>query len=55
MRAIVVAAVAGIILGIFLMFLIYRAVSNLIDWVILTFGNDEAVHRLKLRRGSGDR
>ena len=30
---------------------IYKAMGNLIDWVILTFGNPEAVARLKRERG----
>ncbi len=31
--------------------LISRAVNNAFDWFILTFGNDDAVRKLKRERG----
>jgi len=45
-----VAALAGVVFAIVVMIVIYRAMSNLIDWLILTFGNADAVARLKRDR-----
>lgn len=45
------AVVGGVLLAAFVWIVIFRAMGNLIDWVILTFGNPEAVERLKRERG----
>lgn len=51
MEWIVGAAIAGVLLAIALFKLIWvivgSAVGNLFDWVVYTFGNEEAVRRLK--------
>lgn len=47
----VLAVVGGVLLAAFVWIVIFRAMGNLIDWVILTFGNPEAVERLKRERG----
>jgi hypothetical protein len=52
-KLILVAAavlVLACVLALFTMNVIYRAMGNLIDWLILTFGNEEAVRELKRRR-----
>jgi hypothetical protein len=46
-----IALVGSVLLAAFVWLVIYRAMGNLIDWVILTFGNAEAVERLKRERG----
>lgn len=46
-----IAVVGGLLLGAFVWIVIFRAMGNLIDWIILTFGNAEAVERLKRERG----
>jgi hypothetical protein len=46
----IVTALAGVVFAIVVMIVIYRAMSNLIDWLILTFGNADAVARLKRDR-----
>jgi hypothetical protein len=47
--------VAGIVLGVlfagFIWVVIGRAVDHAFDWIILTFGNAEAVERLNQQRG----
>ena len=45
--AVMIAAVvfAGVVLVI-----VYRAMGTLIDWLILTFGNDDSAHAVKRRR-----
>ena len=58
MTWLVVAALAVLVVGVvgaWLIFaVLYRAVSNLFDWAILTFGNEAAVSRLAdQRRESG--
>lgn len=47
----VAAVIAEVLFAILVMVVIYRAMGNLVDWVILTFGNAEAVGRLKRDRG----
>ncbi len=46
-----IAVVGSLLLAAFVWLVIYRAMGNLIDWLILTFGNAEAVERLKRERG----
>lgn len=50
----VIAVVGGLLLAVVLMVLIWaivgRAVGNLLDWLILTFGNPDAVEEVKRRR-----
>ena len=41
--SLVLVVIDGIILAVLIFLVLYRAVSNLIDWVVLTFGNDNAV------------
>lgn len=52
---VVIAVVGGVLLAGLVMTLIWAivapAVGNLIDWVTLTFGNPEAVERVKRERG----
>lgn len=49
MELLVIAVLGGIFLAVVLFRLIqvvtYRAVDNLIDWLVYTFGSDEAVRR----------
>lgn len=47
----VIGVLGGVLLAAFLWVVIYRAVGNLFDWVILTFGNPDAVKEVKRRRG----
>jgi hypothetical protein len=47
-----ILAVAGsLVLALFVWVVIYRAMGNLIDWLIFTFGNDSAVKRVQEERG----
>ena len=48
----VVAVVAGVACAGFVFVVLYRAVSNLIDWIIVTFGNVDAVE-YKRRASTG--
>jgi mannose/fructose/N-acetylgalactosamine-specific phosphotransferase system component IID len=54
MPLLIAAAAAGILLAVVLMVVLYRAISNVIDWMVLTFGNDSAVARLKAERDDED-
>lgn len=51
MELIIAGAIAGLLLAIALFKVVWmvvsRAVDNLFRWTIYTFGNDEAVRRLK--------
>lgn len=51
-----IAVVGGILLAALVMTVIWAivkpAVGNLFDWIILTFGNDEAVARLRAQKES---
>lgn len=51
MEFIIAGAIAGVLLAIALFRVIWivvsRAVDNLFRWTVYTFGNDEAVRRLK--------
>jgi hypothetical protein len=51
--AVIAVAVMVIVIGVVITILrvVWHATGNLIDWVILTFGNQEAVKDLKRRRG----
>lgn len=54
---VLIAVIGGVLLAglvmIFIWAIVGRAVGNLFDWVVLTFGNPEAVERLKRER-AGD-
>ena len=49
MELLVIAVLGGVFLAVVLLRLIqvvtFRAVDNLIDWLVYTFGSDEAVKR----------
>jgi hypothetical protein len=49
MELLVIAVIGGVLLAAVLLRLIqvvtFRAVDNLIDWLVYTFGSDEAVRR----------
>ena len=49
MELLVIAVLGGVLLAVVLLRLIqvvtFRAVDNLIDWLVYTFGSDEAVKR----------
>ncbi len=51
MEILIAGVVGGILLALVLLRVIFlvvgSAVDNLLDWLVLTFGNDEAVARLK--------
>lgn len=47
---VVIGVIGGIALVLPLWILIYKAMGNLVDWLILTFGNADAVEQLKRRR-----
>ena len=55
---VVIAVLGGLLLAVVAMWLIWaivgRAAGNLFDWLILTFGNPQAVERLKRERGWTD-
>ena len=57
LELLVIAVVGGVLLAGLVWVVIYKAVGNVFDWLILTFGNPEAVERLKRERGwtSGNR
>ena len=47
----VIAVLGGLLLAGISWVVIWRAVGSVFDWVILTFGNEGAVERLKRERG----
>lgn len=52
-RLLVVAAMVLLLARVFALFtmtVIYRTMGNLIDWLILTFGNEEGARQVKRRR-----
>lgn len=46
----VAVVLGGAILALALTWLIWRAVGNAIDWLIITFGNEEAANEVRKRR-----
>lgn len=53
MKLVLVAGVVVLLAGLFaafMMMIIYGARGNAIDWLILTFGNEEAVRQVRRRR-----
>lgn len=50
----VAGLIAGIVLSIVVIIVLYRAISNVLNWAILTFGNDESARRVKEKRGGND-
>lgn len=52
MKLLLVAALVvllSVLLAAFIMIVIYRAMGTLIDWLILTFGNEEAARQVRRR------
>jgi hypothetical protein len=49
-----IAVIGSVFLAAFAWIVIYRAMGNLIDWLILTFGNEESVRRVKSEKGWTD-
>jgi hypothetical protein len=52
MELIIAATIAGIVFGIFVLWIIWRAVGNAMDWLIETFGNEEAAKHVRERRSN---
>lgn len=52
MELLIAGAVAGVVLAVIMMVLVYRAVGVAFDWLICTFGNERAAtevdHRFDL-------
>ena len=52
MKLVIVVALTlllGIVAALVIFVVLYRAMSNLIDWIIYTFGNGRAVRELEQR------
>jgi hypothetical protein len=45
----IAAVIAGVVLAVFLMVVIYRALSVAFDWLIYTFGNERAASEVEKR------
>ena len=53
----VIAAIGGVALGLFLWWVVFRAVTRAFEWLIYTFGNEQAAQRIEerwLQRGGRD-
>ncbi|MDQ3765796.1 MAG: hypothetical protein M3346_00395 [Actinomycetota bacterium] len=50
MELLIAAAVLGIILGVAVWIVIWRATGTAFDWLIETFGNRDAAERVRKRR-----
>lgn len=51
LELLIIGVIGGVLLAAIVWIVIYRAMGNVFDWLILTFGNPEAVDRLKRERG----
>lgn len=52
MEILIAGAIGGLLLALLIMIVVWRAVGTAFDWLIETFGNDDAVRRLRERRGN---
>jgi hypothetical protein len=47
MEILIVGAIAGVFLALVILWIVWRAVGNAIDWLIYTFGNENAARRIE--------
>ena len=50
MELLIGAAIAGVIFAVVLAWIIWRAVGTALDWVIATFGNEDASRRVRSKK-----
>ena len=50
MELLIAAVVGGVLLALEILWIIWRAVGAAYDWIIYTFGNEQAVKRLRAER-----
>lgn len=55
MEIIIAGAILGVVLALVILWIVWRAVGNALDWIIYTFGNENAARRIerKWAEGSG--
>lgn len=52
MELLIVAVIAGAVVAVVVAWIIWRAVGNALDWLIHTFGNEEAAERIRRKWNS---